>query len=83
MLKRLVVISLVLFAGIGLVANPFQETEGWKMMTDDASAVVSQFGVVQSEVTSAITGILPMLIGIFTVFLVIRFVPRLVRRFTR
>jgi hypothetical protein len=81
--KRVLVISLILFAGIGLVANPFQETEGWKMMTNDASAVVSQFGVVQTEIASAITGILPMLIGIFGIFLIIRFVPKLVKRFTR
>lgn len=82
-MKKILVISAVLLVGIGLMANPFQETEGWKMLTDDASAVVSQFGVVQTEIASAITGILPMLIGIFGIFLIIRFVPKLVKRFTK
>ncbi len=85
MRKLVLVLVLVSIALLGF-ANPFATqsgSESFQLMEDTVDAVVSGMNGMQSTITGAITGVLPMLIGIFVVFLVIRFVPRLVKSFTK
>lgn len=82
-MKQMLVVLSVLVMAVSSFANPFASSQGWSTMSDDASAVVAAFSNVQGTITGAITDILPMLIGIFVVFLVIRFIPKLVKRFAK
>lgn len=85
MRKLVLVFVLVSIALLGF-ANPFATqsgSEAFQLMDETVNEVVLGMNGMQSTITGAITGVLPMLIGIFVVFLVIRFVPRLVKSFTR
>lgn len=66
-------------------ANPFVEAGGdaWGVLEGDLEAVTSAVSGMQPTITGAIVAILPMLIGIFVVFLVIKLAPRLIKSFSR
>lgn len=85
-MKKLGLVLIVLVFGVAMFGNPFASQSGgdaFSLMSAAVDEVVLGMNGMQSVITGAVTGVLPMLIGIFTVFLVIRFVPRLVSRFTR
>lgn len=85
-MKKLGLVLIVLVCGVSMFGNPFASQSGgdaFGLMSEAVDEVVLGMNGMQSVITGAVTGVLPMLIGIFTVFLVIRFVPRLVSRFTR
>jgi len=66
-------------------ANPFVEAGGdsWSVLEGDLDAVTTAVSGMQPTITGAIVAILPMLIGIFVVFLVIKLAPRLIKSFAK
>ena len=85
--KKLGLVLMVLVVGVAMFGNPFANQSGggdaFALMDETVNEVVAGMNGMQSVISGAVTGVLPMLIGIFVVFLVIRFVPRLVRQFTK
>lgn len=85
-MKKLVLVFVLVSIALLGFANPFATQSGnesFQLMEEAVDTVVAGMNGMQSTITGAITGVLPMLIGIFVVFLVIRFVPRLVKSFTK
>lgn len=66
-------------------ANPFVEAGGdsWSVLEGDLDAVTTAISGMQPTITGAIVAVLPMLIGIFVVFLVIKLAPRLIKSFSK
>ena len=87
MVKKLGLVLVVLVVGVAMFGNPFaNQSEGgdaFALMDETVDSIVTGMNGMQSVISGAVVGVLPMLIGIFTIFLVIRFVPRLVSKFTK
>ena len=66
-------------------ANPFVEAGGdsCSVLEGDLDAVTTAVSGMQPTITGAIVAVLPMLIGIFVVFLVIKLAPRLIKSFSK
>lgn len=83
---KLFAVLLVLVAMfVPALANPFVAGGGdaWATLEGDLEDVTTSLSGMQTTITGAIKLILPMLIGIFVVFLVIKLAPRMVKAFAK
>jgi len=84
-LKLFAVIALLVCMVVPALANPFVAggSDSWATLEGDLEDVTTSLAGMQTTITGAIKAILPMLIGIFVVFLVIKLAPRMVKAFAK
>ena len=84
-MKLFAVLIVLVAMFVPALANPFVAggSDSWATLEGDLSDVTTALSGMQTTITGAIKTILPMLIGIFVVFLVIKLAPRMVKAFAK
>lgn len=84
-MKLFAVLIVLVAMFVPALANPFVAggSDSWVTLEGDLTDVTTALSGMQTTITGAIKTILPMLIGIFVVFLVIKLAPRMVKAFAK
>lgn len=84
-MKLFAVLVVLVAMFVPALANPFVAggSDSWATLEGDLTDVTTALSGMQTTITGAIKTILPMLIGIFVVFLVIKLAPRMVKAFAK
>lgn len=84
-MKLFAVLIVLVAMFVPALANPFVAggSDSWATLEGDLTDVTTALSGMQTTITGAIKTILPMLIGIFVVFLVIKLAPRMVKAFAK